>query len=82
MSTCKSCNQEIRWIKLESGKMHPCEPKPITYRDCDNGDKLITLDGGVIHVVHGIATAPIEESIGFVSHFANCPQADQWRRKE
>lgn len=81
MAKCKSCGAEIRWIKMRSGKSMPCNPVGIRYREGVQGDgcvlTLVTPDGDVT------TGQPYEkaELIGYISHFATCPFANQHRRR-
>ena len=79
MSRCKSCGAEIKWIKTASGKSMPCDAKPISYRiDTHYGNlTLITPDGRVAKGVYD----PGSDKIGYVSHFATCPNAGLHRRR-
>ena len=80
MSKCRSCGAEIIWIKMKSGKSMPCEIKPISYSTDvpSHGDlTLVTPDG---RVVSGNFD-PASDKIGFVSHFATCPNAGTHRKR-
>ena len=84
MAKCKSCGAEIRWIKMRSGKSMPCNPVGIHYRRQVHGDKrclltLVTHDGNV--VVGQACEESESEFVGYVSHFATCPNADRHRKR-
>jgi len=66
MSRCKGCNAEIRWIKTIQGKNHPVDAKPV--KIWINGTDL------------GIPGGGWSLESGWVSHFATCPKAHQFRR--
>ena len=79
MSRCKSCGAEIKWIRMKSGKRMPADEKPITYRADLKGDLvLITPDGRVARAVFD----PEADKLGYTSHFATCPNANHFRRKQ
>lgn len=78
MSECRSCDQKIEWVKLKSGKNHPVDLDYIAHDEARDGDRLVT-DGGNIIVVDLSNSFPNIK--GRISHFATCPQADDWRRK-
>ena len=68
MAECRSCQAEITWIKLRPMmKAHPVNATPT---------KVIVLgdvrsDGN-----------PVGKMVdGYVSHFATCPQAGEWRTR-
>jgi hypothetical protein len=66
LSNCRSCDARIIWIVTESGKRMPVDAKP--------AGKFIVLNDD----------DPPKGSLvpGYVSHFATCPQAADWRGKE
>lgn len=65
MSRCRSCGAPVTWAKTESGKSMPIERS-------DDGN--LTYDAATGRVLHDPEGA-------WVSHFATCGQADEWRRK-
>ena len=77
MSACKSCGADIRWEISDHGKRLPLDVEPVA-------------DGNLV-IVAGVVAPYIPElnatmSSGaprprYVSHFATCPQADDWRKK-
>ena len=81
MSRCKSCGAEIIWIKMVgTGKLMPCDAAPISYKTVLPGIRdamaLVTKDG---RVTRGLFD-PDSKQIGYVSHFATCPNANNHRR--
>ena len=80
MSNCRSCGQQIVWIKLVSGKLNPCDPQKHSIKE-GNGDMVIvTVDG---RVVRGTPCSYDDgaDTTGYISHFATCQNAGQWRRR-
>lgn len=76
---CRSCGEEIIWIKMKSGKAMPCDVKPIPYRESFSGGmKLVTPAGDVISGNYDGTS----DNFAYISHFATCPNADQHRRKK
>lgn len=72
-STCRSCGREVFWIVTAAGRRMPV--------DC-------TVEGGERPTRKGFtdpSDAPGEltpkDGAG-ASHFATCPQAEQWRTRE
>ena len=66
MTNCRSCDAEIKWIKLRPMmKAHPVDPVP---------KKVIVL-GDVIS--DGSPVGKIVD--GYETHFATCPDAGKWR---
>lgn len=76
---CKSCGATIIWVQTESGKGMPCDAKPIPYREDPAGSlTLITSEGKVVKAKPDATS----DTFGYVSHFATCPHADAWRKKD
>ena len=76
MATCKGCGKKIIWI----GKM-PCDPDQIIYRQEKRGNlKVVTQNGEVLSAVL-FDNPETATGIGYISHFATCPKADQFRRR-
>ena len=81
MSRCKACGAEIIWIRLTSGKMHPCDAEEVAYRVGAGPDRIVTKDG---RVVPGTIVSDVCETNlarGYSSHFATCPFADDLRKR-
>lgn len=76
MPKCKGCGKPIVWI----GK-HPCDPDQIIYRAEKKGNlRVVTPNGEVMSAV--LSDNPeTATGIGYISHFATCPQADRFRRR-
>ena len=85
VTTCKSCGAKIVWIKTQNGRSMPCNEEQVEYQKNYRGAALIvTKDGEVVrgNIIKegGSALVPIVDGIGYVSHFATCPNADKHRR--
>lgn len=67
------------WIQTKQKKMMPVNAEPVMYVEDPKGDKtIITREG---EIVKGSLYGPIDDlEIGYISHFATCPNADQHRR--
>ena len=77
MSLCRSCGQQVEWVTTTKGKKMPVDPEVVEYEDAEKGTVLVTEGGNVI-TVNEFQRMPNVR--GRISHFATCPQADQWRR--
>ena len=85
MSLCRSCKAEIVWAISEQGKPAPVDAQPVA-----GGTILLRhLEVGQPPVAHVTSAEERTELAGvtgpepfvlFVSHFATCPSAAQWRR--
>jgi hypothetical protein len=62
---CRSCQEEVYWIVTAAGKRMPVD---------------VEVEGGITPIGGGVPTAFDCDGRG-VSHFATCPQADQWRQR-
>ena len=74
MATCRSCNAEITWVKMASGKSMPLDPEG---EHLNGGDRPFTIfdsEGNSMKVEPG------ETVFGHLSHFSSCPNADKHRR--
>ena len=77
MSKCKSCGAEIIWIPTIAGKSMPCDAKPIPFTEDAAGSlTLVTSDGRVIKAKPDASS----DQMGYVSHFATCPNAAAHRK--
>ena len=84
-STCKSCGAKIVWIKTTRGKQMPCNAEQVQYQENKRGSALIvTKDGDVVrgNIIDDKQTSlvPVVDGVGYVSHFATCPNAARHRR--
>lgn len=71
ISKCTSCGAEVIWVELKSGKWHPLDAEIVE----SDGTKLLYVDE-----LSGFKKLPAGRK-GYVSHFATCPHAKDWRRK-
>lgn len=81
MATCRSCGAEINWIKTKRGKNMPVDPEEVEWGDAENNDVLVSELGDVVHVSREIRD-PHPNLRYYISHFATCPQGDDWRKNE
>lgn len=77
---CRGCGAPILWIRTESGKSMPCGPDPVTYwQNAVGCHKIVTPNGEVLSV--SLEGDPQQATgIGFISHFATCPNRDDFRK--
>lgn len=83
-SFCRACGAEIGFIKTKAGKTMPVDAKGIYFMPDPLATEVFVLpDGNVTRGRHLTEdTAPLEGEpvIGYVSHFATCPEADKFRK--
>lgn len=69
-SRCSACGAPIQWCKTINGKSIPMDPD-----GDEHGNMTILDDGTAIHVKP-------EDGYGlYTSHFATCPNAEEFRRR-
>lgn len=90
MSRCRSCDAEIAWVKLPSGKLNPVNGEaPQEYRlfpklapGAGKRLTLITDAGAVISGYRAPELAPgAIRVMAWESHFATCPEREGWRKR-
>lgn len=75
---CRSCGSNIVWVRMESGRMMPCDP-PLIYGDDEA--TLVVLLVNDYGVEYGKTFAKAcDELLGRVSHFATCANAKKHRK--
>lgn len=80
MAKCRSCGAEIIWVKLASGKSMPCDAESVTYWADDKGDDMVVTPNGEVVRARLSGEASEATGIGYISHFATCPNADRHRK--
>ena len=84
MAKCASCDADIEWcVSLTSGKRIPLDAVPVAeggnvYKvgrnDEESGAPIVAFDKRGVHL-------PIfDGEPRYVSHFATCPNSDEWRK--
>lgn len=82
MARCKACGAEIVWIDTPAGKKIPCDVKLVAYWERKGAPgKVVTPNGEVLSADFKGKLDKVT-GIGCVPHWATCPAADQFRRRE
>lgn len=81
MSKCKGCGAEIIWVKTFGGKSMPCDPEQIIYWAKPGGRAKIVTPNGEIYSAELQGDLNKATGVGYISHFATCPQANSFRRQ-
>ena len=69
---CRGCGAPIVWISTPGGKSMPCNADQVLYRARAGAPgKIVTPNGEVLSCATGV---------GYIPHFATCPQAGKLRR--
>lgn len=88
ITKCKSCGASITWIKTKNGRVMPCDVPAVDYQENYKGtDTVVTDDGRVLRVMifknpSPSGLQPIIDGKGYISHFATCPYANKYRRRD
>lgn len=88
MTKCKSCGASITWIKTQNGRTMPCDVPAVDYQENYKGkDTIVTEDGRVLRVTVfktplASGLQPVIDGKGYISHFAACPFASKYRRRD
>jgi hypothetical protein len=72
VSFCKGCGARIDWYKTTAGKNMPIDPEPHA-----DGNVRVDVVSNVVAVVAPGSHAPL-----YRPHWATCPKAASFKRKE
>lgn len=75
ITTCRGskCSAQIRWVRTTAGELMPIDAEPVL------GGNVELIDDGTTAVVHGQPDL-FADTPRYVSHFATCPNAKEFRR--
>ena len=73
---CRGCKKQILWTRTKTGKAMPLNPEAIRFTPAGGPETFVTADGNVIRGKRDGSGAVI----GYISHFATCPEHDRFRR--
>jgi len=75
IEACRTCNAPVVWATTRKGKAMPVDAAPV-----DDGNVELTA-AGPGRVVAAVLTGPsLMPTPLRKSHFATCPDAEEWRR--
>ena len=74
---CRSCRAEIKFIKLKSGKLIPVNSVKKRIIKGEGNVRIVTESGDIVSGRYD----PEGDIVGYVSHFATCPNASKHRRR-
>ena len=78
---CRACQQEIAFIKTVKGKSMPVNPEPVYFVPAGGPNTYVMITGEVERGREP-AYADKDTRIGYISHFATCPEADKFRKRK
>ena len=76
-SFCRGCGAQIIWTRTPAGKNMPCDPYVITFTPGGGPETFVTPEGKVER-----GKRSKEGQIGYISHWATCPQSKRFKKKE
>lgn len=82
-SKCRSCRQDVLWAEWPSGKRMPVDAVPDMRPPPKGGALVLSLRGGghgQLLVEKYDPAKHDKKRNRYTSHFATCPQGDDWRR--
>lgn len=69
---CRSCGAPVRWVRTERDKLTPLDAEPVL-----DGEWVVDADG-VARLFHLFSAGQPRYRV----HWANCPDAEDWRREK
>ena len=78
---CRGCGAEIIFIRTVGGKTIPVNPEEVAYEQKAGGSLKIVTPNGEVFSAEQPADPQKATGIGYISHFATCPNADSFRKK-
>lgn len=81
-SRCRSCGLPIWWAETTGGKQMPLDLEP----DPERGNVVLAGDPPLALIVSGLGDESRDAARRhhvplYLSHFARCPHAAEWRRE-
>ena len=80
-TTCRSCGAPIIFITSAKGHRMPLDAEPVTYWQKTGGNKKVVTPNGEVISCELEGDPQKATGIGYVSHFATCPNAKEHRRR-
>ena len=77
---CRACGAEIMFIKTKAGKTIPVDTESRRFFPEKDGKELFVMLDGSTKRGRSVMAEIDGTEIGFISHFATCPEADSFRK--
>lgn len=78
---CKGCGRPVYWVKTKRGKVMPVNTLPARFWYNPYGRyKLMTVTGEIVSC--DLTGKGKESGVGYTSHFATCPNAQDYRNRK
>lgn len=82
ISVCRGCGKLIDWIRTNGGKKMPVDMDPVPFVADRNGTEFFVRRDGSVTAGRRAEGKDTRAETGYTSHFATCPKADDFRKKE
>ena len=81
-TACRACGARIMFLKTAAGKTMPVDEEGAFFLEVKDGPELFVLGDGTTARGQRVSPAQREDAdrFGYISHFATCPKADQFRK--
>ena len=80
---CRGCGKEIAFIKTVKGKSMPVNPESVYFIPAGGPNTYVMIDGTIQRGREPDWTDDGKPaSIGYICHFATCPEQDRMRRRK
>ena len=79
---CRACGARIMFLKTAAGKTMPVDEEGTFFLEVKDGPELFVLVDGTTARGQRVSQEQREDAdrFGYISHFATCPKADQFRK--
>lgn len=77
---CRGCGKEIAFLKTAAGKSMPVNPDAVYFIPAGGPNTYVRPDGSVARG-RAPGAEDLEKEIGYISHFATCPERDRFSKK-
>lgn len=81
LASCKACGAPIGFIKTVFGKTVPVDAESKLYIPDPKGKDMFVLPDGTTERGWKVNVKGEATKIGYISHFATCPEADKFRKR-
>ena len=81
ITNCRACGAPIGFIKTKAGKTMPVDGESVYFLPDPDGNELFVLVDGSTQRGTRVDEESNSTQIGFISHFATCPEADSFRKQ-
>lgn len=78
---CRACGATIMFLKTAKGKTMPVDESAVFFKAHPDGKELFILGDGTTMRGNRVTDRAEGDRFGYISHFATCPAADQFRKR-